>query len=83
MFCRCPVHVTNDQETILAFQKTMVLEAMVLEAMVLEAMVQTATVEIVPGAIEIHLRALEQTGRRPLSTLAKKRATASLPREKG
>ena len=62
--------------------EAMVLEAMVLEAMVLEAMVQTATVEIVPGAIEIHLRALDQTGRRPLSTLAKKRATASLPREK-
>jgi len=68
-----------DQETILAFQRTMVRGEIVREAMVREAMVQTAIVEIVPGAIEIHLRALEQAGRRPLSTVA----TASLPAGKG
>ncbi len=47
--------------------------------MVREGMVQTAIVEIVPGAIEIHLRAREQTGRRSLSTVV----TASLSAGKG
>ena len=78
MCCRCPVPVTNDQETILAFQRTIALEAivpeaivpeaivpeaMVLVAMVLVAMVQTGIVEIVPDAIEMHLPGLEQTDR--------------------
>ena len=78
MCCRCPVPVTNDQETILAFQRTIALEAivpeatvpeaivpeaMVLVAMVLVAMVQTGIIKIVPDAIEMHLPGLEQTDR--------------------
>ena len=53
MFCHFPVPLTVDQETSLAIQR---------------GMVQTAIAEIVPDAIEIHLRTLEQTGMRPLST---------------
>ncbi len=56
---------------------------MVRGEMVREAMVQTAIIEIVPGAIEIHLRALEQAGKRPLSTVPTTRATASLSAGKG
>ena len=73
MCCRCPVPVTNDQETILAFQRTIALEAIVPEAtvpeaivpeaMVLVAMVQTGIIKIVPDAIEMHLPGLEQTDR--------------------
>ena len=74
MFCHCPAPVTIDQETILAFQRTMVRGEMVREGMA-----QTAIAEIVPGAIEIHLRALEQTGKRPLSTVV----TSSLSAGKG
>ena len=70
----------------------MVPEAMVPEAMVLVAMVQTGTVpmgivEIVPDAIEMHLRGLEQTDRQPLSAVvtgtARTRATQACLREKG
>lgn len=52
---------------------------MVQGEMVREGMAQTAIAEIVPGAIEIHLRALEQTGKRPLSTVV----TSSLSAGKG
>ena len=97
MFCRRPAPVTNDQETILAFQRTiapeamvpeaMVPEAMVLAAMVLAAMDPTGIVEIVPDAIETHLRGLEQTDRQPLSTAAtgtaRTRVTQTCLREKG
>ena len=69
MFCHCPAPVTIGQETILAFQRTMVRGEMVREGMVREGMAQTAIAEIVPGAIEIHLRALEQTSKRPLSNI--------------
>ena len=47
--------------------------------MVQGVMAQTAIVEIVPGAIEIHLRALEQTDKHPLSKLV----TAGLSAGKG
>ena len=78
MFCHCPAPVTIDQETILALQRTMVRGEMAREGMA-----QTAIAEIVPGEIEIHLQALEQTGKRPLSTVPKTRATSSLSAGKG
>ena len=57
MFCPCPGPVTTDQETGLALQETTVQGATD----------RTAIVEIVLGAIGIHLPVPEQTGRRPLS----------------
>ena len=79
MFCHCPAPVTIDQETILALQRTMVRGEMVREGMAHTGMAQTAIAGIVPGAIEIHLRALEQTGKRPFSTVV----TSSLSAGKG
>ena len=57
MFSPCPDPVTTDQEIGLARQGTTVQEATA----------RTAIVEIVLGAIAIHLPAPKQTGRRPLS----------------
>jgi len=67
MCCRCPVTVTNDQETILAFQRTIAPEAIAPEAIVPEAIVPEAMVPetMVPEAmvlVAMVLVAMVQTG---------------------
>mgnify|MGYP003981116891 CR=1 FL=1 len=62
MCCRCPVPVTNDQETILAFQRTIALEAIVPEAIVPEAIVPEAIVPEAMVLVAMVLVAMVQTG---------------------
>ena len=62
MCCRCPVTVTNDQETILAFQRTIAPEAIAPEAIVPEAMVPETMVLVAMVLVAMVLVAMVQTG---------------------